>query len=76
MFFSSGLRRDFGPGSDVDVLAYFESGQAVAFLRLAKYAKGAGRNLEAQGRPEDTGRGFRMQKMAFGRGVIGPKSDG
>jgi hypothetical protein len=76
MFLGYFSRRDFGPDSDVYVRVDFEPEQAVAFLRLAKYAKGAGRNLEAQGRPEDTGRGFRMQKMAFGRGVIGPKSDG
>ncbi len=36
LFFGSVLRKDFGPGSDVDVLVDFEPGQVVGFLRLAQ----------------------------------------
>lgn len=35
LFFGSVLRKDFGPGSDVDALVEFEPGQAVGFIRLA-----------------------------------------
>ncbi|NIO04344.1 MAG: nucleotidyltransferase [Proteobacteria bacterium] len=34
LFFGSFLRKDFGPGSDVDALVEFGPGQTVGFIRL------------------------------------------
>lgn len=66
--FGSVLRNDFGPGSDVDILAEFEPGKAPSFFRLFDMeeelsAMLGGRKVDLR-TPEDLSRYFRDRVIA------------